>query len=58
MRIYTKFPHLWNELRTMSKAEDLCSQSFKYSYTFPLYEKYIEKRLQQEQNNRRQLTLF
>ena len=58
MRIYTKYPHLWNELRIKAKADDLCSQLFKYSYTFPLYEKYIENRLQQEQEKKQQLTLF
>ena len=45
MRIYTRFPHLWNELRIMSKDENLCTQCFKYNQRFGEYEAYIERRL-------------
>lgn len=58
MRIYTKFPHLWNELRIMSKEENLCTQYFKYNQRFGEYELYIERRLRQEEEKKRQLTLF
>lgn len=58
MRLYTHHPSLWNELRQMSRAENLCSQMFKYSYTFAMYEAYIEKRLQQERDKQNQLKLF
>ena len=58
MRIYTKFPHLWNELRIMSKADNLCTQCFKYNKRFGEYEAYIEKRLQQEEDKKKQLKLF
>lgn len=58
MRIYTKFPHLWNELRIMSKADNLCAQCFKYDKRFGEYEAYIEKRLRQEEEKKNQLKLF
>lgn len=58
MRIYTKFPHLWNELRLMSKADELCTQYFKFDKQFGEYEAYIERRLRQEQEKKQQLKLF
>lgn len=58
MRIYRKYPILWNELRIMSQADDLCTQCFKYSYTFPMYEEYIKKRIAKEDFEERQLRLF
>lgn len=42
----------------MSKADDLCSQCFKYNKLFGEYEAYIAKRLQQEEDKKKQLKLF
>lgn len=43
----------------MSKADNLCTQCFKYNKRFGEYEAYIEKRLQQEEeDNKKQLKLF
>lgn len=44
-RLKTQHPELWEELRTLSKAENLVSDRFKYSQTFEEVEKRVDDKI-------------
>lgn len=57
-RLKEKHPHLWEELRLLSKEDNLISKYFIYDKTFTEIEQKIDRYRQIQEFNARQLSLF